>query len=145
MVEQKWTAFGPRILYLSDELDSLPDDGNILGDEIDFDAAGSGLYMDIEIYLNTFDLSGQTNPTLKLWLLGPVGIWNEYGTDTITPARPPDAIVHLLTIHDNHHALVKRMLTSPGTARILLKNSCGTNLMYHGNTIYYKIYSERSV
>ena len=69
MTENQWTEYDGIATYLTSQ--SIADNANKLGAAIDFAASGTDrkLYMDIEVYLASVDLSGQTNPAIYGWVL----------------------------------------------------------------------------
>jgi len=148
MAENRWTAYDSIVSYLTTELNSLADNGNKLGAAIDFATAGADrkLYMDIEVYLGSVDLSAQTNPALYLWVLGRTDGTNfEDGSDSVDPARPPDVIIPLRAFNGVQRVFVKRVLTTPDQGKILIENQSGAALAATLNTMKYYLYSEEFV
>lgn len=148
MAEQRWTEYDTIQTYLSTELNSLADNANKLGAAINFAASGSDrkLYLDIEIYLGSVNLSAVTNPALYLWILGRTDGTNfEDGTDSVDPARQPDAIIPLREFNGVQRVMIKRLLTTPDQGKILIENQSGAALAATLNTVKYNIYSEQSV
>lgn len=146
MTELRWTEYDSIQTYLSTELNALADNGNKLGAAIDFAATGSDrkIYMDIEIYLPSVALTG--NPAIYLWLLGRTDGTNfEDGSDSINPARQPDAIIPLRAATANQRVFAKRILTTPDQGKLSIKNETGAALAATGNTLKYHIYSEQFV
>ena len=148
MSEVRWTAYDSVVTYLSTELNSLANDGNKLGSSIDFTASGADrkLYMDVEIYLNTVDLSGQTNPAIHIWLLARTDGTNfEDGSDSVTPARAPDKIVPLREVNAAQRVFARFLMTTPDQGKLLIKNKTGVALASSGNTVKYRLYSQEIV
>ena len=148
MVENRWTAYDTIQTYLSTELNSLADNGNKLGAAINFAASGSDrkLYLDIEVYLASVDLSSETNPAIYLWLLNRTDGTNfEDGGDSTNPARQPNAILPVIESSATHRLFATKILTNPDQAKILVKNETGATLASTGNTVKYYLYSEQSV
>lgn len=148
MAENRWTAYDTIQSYLTTELNGLVDNANKLGAAIDFAASGADrkLYMDIEVYLGSVNLSAETNPAIYLWVLGRTDGTNfEDGTDSVNPARPPDAIIPLRVFDGVQRVSVKRILTTPDQGKLLIKNQSGATLAATANTVKYNLYSEEFV
>jgi len=146
MSELRWTAYDSVVTYLSTELNSLANNGNKLGSAIDFASANRKLYMDIEIYLASVDLSSQTNPAIHVWLLARTDGTNfEDGSDSVTPARAPDKIVPLREVNAAQRVFARSLLTTPDQGKLLIKNKTGTSLASSGNTVKYRLYSQEIV
>ena len=148
MAENRWTAYDSIVSYLTTELNGLVDNANKLGAAIDFATAGADrkLYMDIEIYLGSVDLSASVNPAIYLWVLGRTDGTNfEDGTDSVDPARPPDAIIPLRVFNGVQRVSVKRILTTPDQGKLLIENQSGAALAATANTVKYNLYSEEFV
>ena len=146
MSELRWTVYNSPVTYLSSELNSLGNNSNKVGSAIDFASANRKMYMDIEIYLNTVNLSGQTNPALHLWLLPRTnGSDFEDGSDSITPARAPDKIIPLRAENTSQRVFARYLLTTPDQGKLLIKNKAGTSLASSGNTLKYMLYSQEIV
>ena len=145
--ENRWTQYDSQVTYLSTELTDVVNNANKLGAAIDFAASGSDrkLYLDIEIYLGSIDLSGQTNPAIYLWMLGRTDGTNfEDGDDSIDPARQPDAIAAVRVFNGVQRVFVRHLLTTPDQGRILIENRTGMTLTA-GSSLKYMMYSEQSV
>ena len=148
MTELQWTPYDSIQTYLTTELDGLTSNSNKLGAAINFAASGSDrkIYMDIEIYLGSVDLSGQTNPAIYLWLLPRTDGTNfEDGSDSVDPARQPDLIIPIREYNGVQRVFARRLLTTPDQGKILVENRTGANLSATLNTLSYYLYSEESV
>ncbi|MCK5012720.1 MAG: hypothetical protein KAS66_02785 [Candidatus Omnitrophica bacterium] len=148
MAENRWTAYDSIVSYLTTELNGLVDNANKLGAAIDFATAGADrkLYMDIEIYLGSVDLLASVNPAIYLWVLGRTDGTNfEDGTDSVDPARPPDAIIPLRVFNGVQRVSAKRILTTPDQGKLLIENQSGETLAATANTVKYNLYSEEFV
>lgn len=143
MTEQRWTTYDTIVTYLTSQ--SIVDNANKLGAAIDFTASGTDrkLYMDIEISIDTVDLSVVTNPAIYFWMLPRTDGTNfEDGDDTVDPARQPDGIIALREFNGVQRVFVRRALTTPDQAKLLFENQAGATIVA---TIKYNIYSEQSV
>lgn len=147
MTTQTWTAYDSQVTYLSTELTGVVANANKLGAAINFAVSGSDrkLYLDIEIYLASYDLSGQTNPAIYLWMLPRTDGTNfEDGTDSVDPARQPDMIIPVRTFNGVQRVFARHLLTTPDQGKILVENRTGVTLVA-GSTLKYSMYSEQSV
>ena len=138
-----WTAYGSLQTYLTTELNSLANNGLVLGSAIDFTVSGIDreLYIDIELYLASIDLSSQDNPAAYIWLLRRTDGTNfEDGGTSITPARMPDDIIPLREANAAQRVSGK-VITVPDQGKILIKNESGVTWASSGNTLKYNIYS----
>ena len=145
MSKLRWTEYGSVVTYLDTELNSLANDGNKVGSAIDFSTDRS-LYMDVEIYLNTIDLSAQSNPAIHIWLLARTdGTHFEDGSDSITPARAPDKVVPLREVNAAQRVFARFLMTTPDQGKLLIKNKTGVSLASSGNYVKYRLYSQEIV
>lgn len=147
MAELRFTAYDALQEYLTTALNALANNGNKLGAAIDFAAAGVDrkIYMDVEIYLASVNLSAQDNPAVNLWLLPRIdGVNFEDGADAVDPARAPDKVVALREVNGAQRVAARFLLTNPDQAKILIENKTGATLAGSGNTIKYRIYSEET-
>jgi len=148
MSEEQWGAYDSIQSYLTTELNSLADDSNKLGAAINFTASGVDrkLFMDIEVYLATVDLSSQTGPALYIWLLARTDGTNyEDGGDSTNPARAPDKIIPLREVNAAQRVFTRLLLTTPDYGKVLIGNRAGAALASSGNTVKYYIYGRETV
>ncbi len=148
MSELRWTAYDSLQTYLSTELNSLANNGNKLGAAINFAASGSDrkLYLDVEVYLASVDLSAQTNPAIYIWLLARTDGTNfEDGSDSVDPARAPDKIIPLREVNGAQRVFARFLLTTPDQGKLLIENKAGAALAASGNTVKYYLYSQEIV
>jgi hypothetical protein len=148
MSEERWGAYDSLVSYLSSELDSLSNDSNVLGGDIDFTASGidKKKLMDVEIYLASVDLSSQKNPVIYIWLLPRTDGTNfEDGDASVTPAREPDGIAKLRAVNGAQRLFVRFLLTTPDHGKLLIGNRAGVALASSGNTVKYYTYGEEMI
>jgi len=141
--EKRWTAYDSIQTYLTTDLNSLTNNGLVIGSAIDFTASGTDrkLYIDIELYLASIDLSSQDNPAAYIWLLRRTDGTNfEDGSASITPARMPDDIIPLREANAAQR-ISGKLITVPDQGKILIKNKSGVTWASSGNTLKYNIYS----
>jgi len=142
--EKRWTAYDSLQSYLTTELNSLANNSLVLGSAIDFTASGTDrkIYMDIELYLASTDLTAQHNPSVYIWLLYRLsGSLTEDGSGSIIPAKMPDLIIPLRTANEAQRVVSSKLLTTPYQSKILLQNKTGVTWASSGNTLKYNIYS----
>ena len=148
MSELRWTAYDTIVSYLTTELNALANDANKLGAAIDFAAEGADkkLFMDVEIYLASVDLSAQTNPAINVWLLPRTDGTNfEDGADAVDPARAPNKVIALRAFSGVQRVVTRFLLTTPDQGKILVENKTGAALAATGNTVKYYLYSQEIV
>ena len=148
MAELRWSAYDAIVSYLTTELNSLANNGNKLGVAINFAASGADrtLYLDVELYLASVDLSAQTNPAVYLWLLPRTDGTNyEDGADAIDPARAPDKIFALRAFNGVQRVFARFVMTTSDYGKLLVENKAGAAFAASGNTIKYYLYSQEII
>jgi len=142
MGEITWTSYGSWTTALSSGLDSLANDGLAISSAID-NSTNNDLFMDIEVYLASVDLSSQTNPAIYIWLLARTdGINFEDGGTSTPPARAPDAIIPLQEVNAAQRVFARMLMLTPDQVKILIQNKTGASLASTGNTVKYNTYGE---
>ena len=148
MTELRFTAYDSIVTYLTTDLNALANAANKLGAAIDFAASGTDrkMYLDVEVYLASVDLSSQTNPAINIWLLARTDGTNfEDGSDSVDPARMPDKVVALREVSGAQRVFARFLLTTPDQGKLLIENKTGAALAATGNTVKYMNYSEELV
>ena len=142
MGEVNWTSYGSVTTAISTNLNSLADDGLAISSAID-NSANKDLFIDIEVYLASVDLSAQTNPAIYVWLIARTDGTNfEDGGSSVTPARAPDKIVPLREVNGAQRVFARMGMLTPDQVKILVQNKAGAALADSGNTIKYMVYGE---
>ncbi len=142
MGETTWTAYGGATSAISTDMNSDADDAYAISSAID-NSTNKDLFIDIELYLASVNLSAQTNPAIYIWIVGYVDGSN-YTDGDVTDGcgRPPDAIIPL---NPGAGAETKRewarsVAIPPSNFKILYQNKTGATLAASGNTIKYNAY-----
>jgi len=142
MGEVTWTSYGLWQTAISSGLDSLANDGLAISSAID-NSSNRDLFADVEVYLATVDLSGQTNPAIYVWLIARTDGTNfEDGGSSVEPARAPDAIVPLREVNAAQRVFARMLMATPDQFKILVQNKTGAALAASGNTVKYNLYGE---
>lgn len=142
MIEIGWTSYSSVNTALSTELNSLPNDGLAISSSID-GATLKDLFMDIELYLGSIDLSAQTNPSVYLWLRYSFdGATFEDGDASTEPSDSPISIIpcRLGTGAMTQRLWAKSIVVPPTYFKILLQNKTGVAFAASGNTLKYVTY-----
>ena len=142
MGEVTWTNYGSWTTAISTDLNALADDGLAISSAID-NSTNKKLFVDIEVYLASVDLSTQTNPAIYIWLVARTDGTNfEDGGASIEPARMPDAIIPLREVNGAQRVFARMLMATPDQAKILVQNKTGATLAASGNTTKYNLYGE---
>ena len=142
MGEVTWTSYGSWTTALSTGLNSLANDGLAISSAID-NSTNKDLFIDIEVYLASVDLSSQTNPAIYIWLVARTDGTNfEDGGSSVAPARAPDAIVPLREVNGAQRVFARMLMATPDQFKILVQNKTGAALASSGNTVKYSTYGE---
>lgn len=141
MATVTWTSYGTWTTALSTEMDSLAVDATAISAAID-NSVDLKLFMDVEVYIASVDLSAQTNPAIYLWLIGRSnGTDFEDGDSTTISPRAPDVVVPLAAVNRAQRVLTRMAVTTPDQFKILVQNKAGADLST-GNTVKYNLYGE---
>ena len=142
MGEVTWTSYGSWVTALTTELNSLANDGLAISSEID-NSSDKKLFVDIEVYLASVDLSSQPNPAIYIWLIARTDGTNfEDGGSSVEPARMPDAIIPLREVNGAQRVFARMLMATPDQFKILVQNKTGTALASSSNTLKYNLYGE---
>ena len=142
----RWTAYESIQTYLSTALNSLANNGNKLGAEID-NRNNRHFYMDIEVLLAQVDLSAQTNPSIDIYLLPSLDDTNYAdGADATDPSVQHLAkSVGVLESDAAHREVSRGIVIPPAKFKLLVENKTGAALAASGNTVKYRTYHEEVV
>lgn len=145
MPTYRFSSYGSTTTYLSTELNALADNGNKLGAAID-NSSNRHFYMDVEVYLNTVDLSAQTNPAVNIYLLPSLDGTNYVdGADGTDPtAQTLAKSVAMLEANSTHRQVARGIVIPPALFKLLIENKLGAAFNATLNTIKYRIYTEES-
>lgn len=144
MADFKWSSPATIATALDTGLNSLANNSNAISSAID-NTTNRKLYITIEAYLASVDLSAQTNPALYIWLLAQIdGTNDEDGGTSVNPARQPDIIIPLRVLNGTQRVIIKQSFALPYSFKILCGNRSGAALASSGNTIKYRLFGEES-
>lgn len=151
----KWAA--PTVgytSYLAATLNALANNVTDLGAEIN-NETNLCTYMDLELYLASLDLSGESSPVVVIYLLESIdgGTHFDTGEDAVSAESdvpPADKILTQFGLRINTGAEVKHAIKSmlpipPGRFKLLLRNKTGQAFGATLNTLYYKTYNLKAV
>ena len=142
MGEVTWTSYGTWTTAIDSGLNSLADDGLAISSAID-NSSNKKLFVDIEVYLASVDLSSESNPAIYIWLIARTDGTNfEDGGTSVTPARAPDAIIPLREVNATQRVFARMLMATPDQFKILVQNKTGQALAASGNTVKYNLYGE---
>ena len=142
MAEVTWTSYGSWTTALSTGLDGLANDGLAISSAID-NSTNKDLFIDIEVYLASVDLTSSTNPSIRIWLIARTDGTNfEDGGASVEPIRAPDAIIPLRDVNAAQRVFARMAMATPDQFKILVQNKAGAALAASGNTVKYNTYGE---
>lgn len=146
----KWeTPTVAYVNYLTTELNALADITTVLGAAID-NETNLCTYIDLELTLASLDLSAQSSPAVRIYLLESIDGGNDYetGQATATPSLIPPADKILTTIGLRPGAgaeaklAVKTMIPiPPGRFKLMPMNNTGVAWGATGNILAYRTYN----
>jgi len=150
----KWAA--PTVTltpYLTTELNSLANITTVLGAAID-NETNRCTHMDVELKLASLDLSAQSNPAVRIYMLESIdgGTVFDLGEATATPSLIPttDKICALLPLRlaagaEAKPAIKTTIPISPCKFKLMPMNNTGVAWGATGNTLSYRTYNLNSV
>ena len=154
MATTKWSDQESLAEYYTTELNTLGIDTTEDSGAVIDNSANKYTHMDLEAYLATVDLSGQTNPAIHIYALDSVDGGTNYddGGDAKTtaatyPAGAPIAIIPLQvgTATQIHIGITRGIRIPPTKFKLVLLNKSGAALAASGNTLKYRRYNYESV
>lgn len=135
MGETTWTAYGSETIVLSTGLNSLADGSSATGSEID-NTTALDMFLDIEVYLASVDLSGQTAPYVTVHRIASTD-----GTNYEDTSAAPAFTALIAETSAAHRVLITGVPMTPGKMKLVLTNNTGAALAASGNTVKYRAYS----
>ena len=129
------SEFGTPTTYLSTELNAKADDSVVLGGEID-NSTNRYLYMDIEAYLASVDLSGEVDPHLQVRLIASID-----GTEYEDNDDKAWAITLPISPTNAAHRRIGTLRIPPCKFKLAIVNKTEATLAATLNTIKYVTYT----
>ena len=142
MADRKWSGYATIQTALSTGLNSLINDDTNISAAID-NTSNLVLFMDIEVYLGSVDLSAQSNPAIYIYVITSLDGTNyEDGDDSTVPPQMPTRIVALRVGVSamTQRRVVRGIVVPPGLFKILAQNKTGVTLAATLNTVKYRTY-----
>ncbi len=139
MATYKHTAFGTPTSYLTTGLNSLADDGVVLGGAID-NSTNRHFYLKAEITLGSVDLSAQTSPSVQLRLVESLDGTNYEDNDDQCYA----ITVPVAATNAAHMKISGVLDIPPGKFKLAVVNKTGAAFASTGNTVDYATFTPES-
>lgn len=143
MGETTWTSYAQAATTaISTDMNSDAHNAYAISSAID-NSSNLDLFMDVELYLASVDLSAQTDPAIYIWVITRFDGTNfSDGDVTDGVGRMPDAIISLNegSAAETKREVARRIEIPPEQFKILYQNKTGASLASSGNTIKYRTY-----
>ncbi len=144
MVEFNWTAYDTEAdLHTGAQLNNLADGAGVIGEEIN-NTSNLDFYMDVELDLASVNLSGETNPSVAIYLLKSIDGTNF--SDTRASASTQAVVIDVAATNAAHREVRGPIIIPPGKWKTYLVNNTGQAFTADANNhLTYRSYSEKSV
>lgn len=144
VTEGKWEAPAAIVTYLTTELDSLANNGRVLGAKIDNVADGENeMFLALELYVAAQGGARAAGACVDVYDLSSVDDTNFcYGDASLDP--PPSTLLHSFPLDATTNAryvVETRLSIAPFDFKLLIKQRTGQAFAGSGNTLKYRIYS----
>ncbi len=133
---ENWTALTTAVEAIaSASLNTLADGSGVLGADL---GVQDDLYVRLELYLASVDLSSQSNPAAYLYYIksDDDGTTFEDGAAAVEPARMPDVIFPLREVNATQRVMIDAHFPAENF-KVLIINHCGAAWAGSGNTLYF--------
>lgn len=145
-----WNTPGSYIQYLTTTLNALAIDTTDLGATVIDNQTNLDTFMDLELMLASLDLSGQTNPSVTIYIIESIDGGTDYdtGDDAVSAEAsmpPADKILAVIGVRPHTGAEAKVAMMSmipipPSKFKLMVRNKTGVQFAATGNTLSYRTY-----